>query len=193
VLVNNAGISRPASSIEEIDENVARAVWETNFWAPFRLIRAVLPHMRAQHSGVIVNLSTFGARFPGASVLAMYAISKHAISRLSESLQAELAGTGVRVVAIGPGFFATEIYNDAKRAAVNPSSPYAAMVAATDEAIATGIAEGADPALVAQAIVTSADNPNTPTCLLVGDDAIERVSAYRQELITAWQTEPRVR
>jgi NAD(P)-dependent dehydrogenase (short-subunit alcohol dehydrogenase family) len=83
VLVNNAGISGVASSIEEIDESVARAVWETNFFAPFRLIRAVLPHMRAQHSGVIANLSTFGARLPGARVLAMYAISKHAISRLS--------------------------------------------------------------------------------------------------------------
>jgi len=52
VLVNNAGIG-VVSAIEEIDEDVARAVWETNFWAPFRLIRAVLPHMRGQGSGVI--------------------------------------------------------------------------------------------------------------------------------------------
>jgi NAD(P)-dependent dehydrogenase (short-subunit alcohol dehydrogenase family) len=64
VLVNNAGIGGPAAALEEIDEAVARAVWETNFWAPFRLSRAVLPGMRAQASGVIVNLSTFGTASP---------------------------------------------------------------------------------------------------------------------------------
>jgi hypothetical protein len=67
------------------------------------------------------------------------------------------------------------------------------MVATIDEAIAAGIAEGAHPALVAQAIVASVDDPETPVCVLVGDDAIERVSAHRQELISAWQTEPRAR
>ena len=64
VLVNNAGIGF-VEAIEEADEARARLVWETNFWGPIHLCQAVLPHMRAQRAGVIVNLSTVGARFPG--------------------------------------------------------------------------------------------------------------------------------
>ncbi len=62
VLVNNAGVPGPVGALEELDEVAARAAFETNFWGPFRL-KAVLPHMRAKGSGVIVNLSSFGARF----------------------------------------------------------------------------------------------------------------------------------
>src|SRR5262249_6182564 len=145
VLVNNAGIGGAASAIEEVDEDVARAVWETNFWAPFRLIRAVLPHMRGQRAGVIVNLSTYGTRFPGGPGGAMYSVSKQAISRLSESLQAELRGTGVRVVAIEPGFFSTELYSGDKRPPIDPTSPYAPIISAVDARIAERIANGADP------------------------------------------------
>ena len=189
VLVNNAGIGGVASAIEEIDERTARAVWETNFWAPFRLCRAVLPHIRAQGSGVIVNLSTFGARFPGGPALAMYGTSKHAISRLSESLQAELLDTGVRVVAIEPGFFATEIYSDDKRPSIDPSSPYASIVGKVDEAVAAGIANGADPAIVASAIVAAVDDPTSPTCVLVGNDAVAALAAHRRALVAAWRAE----
>ena len=83
VVVNNAGIAEGVSAVEEIDESVARAVWETNFWGSFRLIRAVLPHMRSAGRGVIVNLSSFGARFPGGPGLSMYACSKQALTRLT--------------------------------------------------------------------------------------------------------------
>jgi NAD(P)-dependent dehydrogenase (short-subunit alcohol dehydrogenase family) len=189
VLVNNAGIGGGASAIEEVDEDVARAVWETNFWAPFRLIRAVLPHMRGQGSGVIVNLSTNGARFPGGPGLAMYGMSKQAISRLSESLQAELRGTGVRVVAMEPGFFSTEIYSGDKRPAIDPASPYAPIISAVDTRIAEGIANGADPAVVASAILAAVDDPASPTRVLVGDDAIAAFDAYRRALLATWHAE----
>ena len=189
VLVNNAGIGGPVVALEEIDEATARAVWETNFWAPFRLSRAVLPSMRDQRSGVIVNLSTFGVRFPGGPGLAMYAMSKAATSRLSESLQAELAGTGVRVVAIEPGFFATDIYTAEKRATIDDTSVYASMVRQIDERIAAGIAGGADPAIVAAAIVAAVDDPTGPTRVLVGDDAISAWDAFRAEQLRAWQAE----
>jgi NAD(P)-dependent dehydrogenase (short-subunit alcohol dehydrogenase family) len=193
VLVNNAGIGGVVSAIEEIDEDVARAVWETNFWAPFRLIRAVLPHMRGQGSGVIVNLSTYGARLPGRPGLAMYGTSKLAISRLSESLQAELQGTGVRVVAIEPGFFATEIYSRDnsrdKRLPIDPTSPYARIISAVDIRVAEGIANGADPAVVASAILAAVDDPASSTRILVGDDAVAAFDAYRRTLLAAWQTE----
>ena len=125
--------------------------------------------MRAQGSGVIVDLSAFGARLGGGPFLAMYATSKHAISRFSESLQAELSGTGVRVVAIEPGFFATEIYEDNKHRSSSSRhstrrSPSANMR-------------------------PPFQNPASPTCVLVGDDAIAAFNAYRRTLMTAWSAE----
>ena len=100
---------------------------------------------------------------PGRARLATYALSKSAVSRLSESLQAELVGTGVRVVAVEPGFFATDIYNDEKRPVIDDSSPYADMVHRVDETIAAGIRNGADPAIVAECIVAAANDESTPT------------------------------
>src|SRR5262244_4175154 len=176
-------------AIEEADEARARLVWETNFWGPIHLCQAVLPYMRAQRAGVIVNLSTVGARFPGGGWLAMYAATKQAISRMSESLNAELVGTGVRVVAIEPGFFATEIYGDRRRASIDPASHYATALAQADDRIATGIANGANPAAVAHAIVAAVDDPTTPTRVLVGEDALARWDEFRRALIKLWQAE----
>jgi NAD(P)-dependent dehydrogenase (short-subunit alcohol dehydrogenase family) len=116
-------------------------------------------------------------------------MSKAATSRLTESLQGELAGTGVRVVAIEPGFFATEIYAPDKRPTIDDVSPYASMVRQTDERIAAGIAGGADPAIVAEAIVAAVDDPASPTRILVGDDAVSAYDTFRVEQLRAWQTE----
>src|SRR5215471_13958943 len=65
-------------AIEEADEARARLAWETNFWGPIHLCQAVLPYIRAQRAGVIINLSTVGAGFPGGGWLAMYAATKQA-------------------------------------------------------------------------------------------------------------------
>jgi NAD(P)-dependent dehydrogenase (short-subunit alcohol dehydrogenase family) len=169
VLVNNAGIGF-LEAIEELDEGRARLVWETNFWGPIRLCQSVLPHMRSRGAGVIINVSSAGAHLPGAPGLAMYSATKHALSCITESLNAEVAGKGVRVVAIEPGFYATQIY-ERNHTAINPSSPYASIVGQTDARIAQGIAGGAHPSAVADAIVEAAYKPETSVRLLVGDDA----------------------
>ena len=189
VLVNNAGIGGAVSSIEEIDEVIARAVWETNFWAPFRLTRAVLPYMRSQGSGVIVYVSTFGVRLPAGPGLAMYAASKVATTRMAESLQVELTGTGIRTVSIEPGFFATEIYTGDKRPPIDPTSPYAPMMSGIDGDVAARVANGAHPSAVAAAIVAAVEDPGAPTSILVGDDAIAAYDAHRQRLLEAWSSE----
>ena len=110
------------------------------------------------------------------------------MSRLTESLQAELVGTGVRAVAIAPGFFATEIYTDDKRPRIDDTSVYASMVRRVDETIAAGISQGADPAIVAASIVANAHDPDTPTRVLVGDDAVAAYDEFRREQIAEWQT-----
>lgn len=119
----------------------------------------------------------------------MYAATKHAISQITESLNTELAGTGVRIVAIESGFFATELYADHKRVTITPSSHYAPALTHVDAAIATGIASGADPSLVADAILEAVDNPHSPARVLVGTDALARWDAFRRELIDQWRAE----
>jgi hypothetical protein len=86
-----------------------------------------------------------------------------------------VAGTGVRVIAVEPGFFATGIYGGRHRAVIEPSSHYAAALAGADIAVATGIGAGADPSVVADAIVAAAHDPRTPVRVLVGDDTLGQV------------------
>jgi len=95
------------------------------------------------------------------------------------------------VVAIEPGFFATSIYDDQKRPTIDRTSPYAAMVSNIDEAVATGIGTGGDPAAVATAIIAAVDDETSPTCVLVGDDAIAAFNTYRQQVFASWQDDPR--
>ena len=187
VLVNNAGTGGVATAIEEIDEDVARQIVETNLWGPFHLIRAVLPAMREQGRGVIVNVSSITTRFEGQPALALYGVSKIALSHLSESLQAELEGSGIRVIAVEPGPFATEIY-PADRLVVDASSPYAALVGEVDRAIADLIRTAEDPAVAADEIVALVDDPRAGGRTLVGAVAIELVAEYQRALITMWQS-----
>ena len=190
VLVNNAGVPGPLAAIEEVDEGLGRAAMEANFWGPFRLARAVLPHMRTRRSGVIINVSTFGVRLGGgARALFFYNVSKHALYQLSLSLRAELASTGVRVVDIEPGAFATGIYDDTKRPTIDESSPYAPMLREVDGRLANMVAAGASPDIVADAIVTAANDPASPHCVLVGHDAVAAVEAYQRARTQAWTAE----
>jgi NAD(P)-dependent dehydrogenase (short-subunit alcohol dehydrogenase family) len=187
VLVNNAGVPGPLAALEEVDEAQARRAVETNFWAPFRLTRAVLPHMRAAGGGVIVNISTFGVRLaPGTRGLFFYNMTKRALYQLSLSLEAELEGTGVRVIDIEPGAFATGIYDDSKRPVIDATSPYAPMLITMDRVLAGMIANGAPPEIVASAIVEAVDDPESPTCVLVGEDAIAAVTEYEQAQVADW-------
>lgn len=171
VLVNNAGVGM-LGSIEEMDESVARLMFETNYWGAFRMVRAVLPHLRRQGSGVIVNVSSIGARRPGSAGLAVYGATKHLLSHLAECLTLELAGTGVRAVAVEPLFFATDVYRT--RAPIDPASPYAELLTTIDDTVATLLAAGADPAIAADAIVTLVEDPSWPVCVVVDENGLLR-------------------
>ena len=85
VLVNNEGVGL-SGAIEDFPEDQARASLETNFWGPVRMIRLVLPTMRAQGSGVIVNISSITGRLPSFPCYGFYAAGKHALGAMSESL-----------------------------------------------------------------------------------------------------------
>jgi NAD(P)-dependent dehydrogenase (short-subunit alcohol dehydrogenase family) len=101
VLVNNAGIALNATT-EDIDVEVGKLVFDTNYWGAIRCIQAVLPQMRERRSGHIVNVSSVTGRV-AALGQTVYASSKWAIECMSENLAQEVAGFGIRVSVIEPG------------------------------------------------------------------------------------------
>src|SRR3989475_1423955 len=101
LLVNNAGFSIAPAGAEESSIEQARSIFETNFFGILRMTRAVLPHMRRQGSGRIVNIGSVLGFLP-APYMALYAATKHAIEGYSESLDHELRTRGIRVSVIEP-------------------------------------------------------------------------------------------
>lgn len=106
VLVNNAGYSL-FGAVEETSPEEAQALFDTNVFGVVRMIRAALPAMRAQRSGLIVNVSSVLGFLP-APFMGLYAATKHALEGLSESLDHEVRGFGVRVVLVEPNFTRTQ-------------------------------------------------------------------------------------
>ncbi len=185
VLVNNAGVDYDGS-IETIDLDRARRLIETNVWGAVRMIRAVLPAMRARRSGVIINVSSVAGRVPGTLFNGFYGASKAALGNLSEALYGELGPCGIRVVLIEPGFFKTEIMvNDTGVMAAD--DPYRADAEWMAEFYDKSVEVGGDPVVVAEAIVKAAIDPSTPLHNLIGDDAHMFVDLVAQSgTVEAW-------
>jgi NAD(P)-dependent dehydrogenase (short-subunit alcohol dehydrogenase family) len=102
VLVNNAGISGPTASVEEMDPDQWEGVLAVNLTGTFNVTRLAIPHLKKSTAGVIVNLSSVGGRF-GYPDRSPYAATKRGIIALTETLALELGGDGIRVNAIAPG------------------------------------------------------------------------------------------
>jgi NAD(P)-dependent dehydrogenase (short-subunit alcohol dehydrogenase family) len=111
-VVNCAGFGI-GGSIEDTDDDEAKAIFETNLFGTLRVCRAVLPIMRRQGSGTIINISSIGGRIAGPFV-GLYSATKFAVEGLSESLRMEVHRFGIRVVLVEPGDFATG-FTDSRR------------------------------------------------------------------------------
>jgi len=102
VLVNNAGFSVAPAGAEESSMEQARSIFDTNFFGSVRMTRAVVPHMRRQGSGRIINIGSILGFLPR-PYNALYSATKHAIEGYSESLDHELRTRGIRISVIEPG------------------------------------------------------------------------------------------
>jgi NAD(P)-dependent dehydrogenase (short-subunit alcohol dehydrogenase family) len=153
VLVNNAGIGS-AGAAEESSVAQARRVFDINVFGVIRMTNAVLPHMRAQGHGRIINISSIVGFIPQ-PYMAVYAASKHAIEGYSESLDHEVREHGVRVLLIEPAWTNTAF--DAN--SVQPDQPlpvYAEQRHVFEQYMAAAVKDGDDPATVAKAVVAAA-------------------------------------
>jgi NAD(P)-dependent dehydrogenase (short-subunit alcohol dehydrogenase family) len=189
VLVNNAGYGT-VGAVEEIDPSDLRTVMETMFFGAVALTQAGLPHMRAQRSGAIVQISSMGGQVtaPG---FGAYCAAKFALEGLSESLAAEVAPLGIRVLIVEPGSFRTE-FGGARMHRSNPIDAYAETVGATRAFIDSmdGTQPG-DPDKAARAILAALDADDPPLRLALGDDAVDAIGAAlerRRADLSGWET-----
>ena len=176
VLVNNAGIGS-AGAAEENSVVQAQGVFDVNVFGLIRMTRAVLPHMRAQGSGRIINISSVLGFLP-APYGALYAASKHAVEGYSESVDHEVREHGVRVLLVEPAYTSTGF--DAN--VVQPDTPlpvYAQQRHIADQVVAAGLKDGDDPATVAKVIVVAATDPK-PKLRYTAGAAAARVSTLRR-------------
>lgn len=182
VLVNNAGRGIIGAA-EEVPDAELREALELHLFVPAALVRAVLPTMREQGSGTIIQMSSQGGRvsFPGAGA---YSAGKFALEGWSEALAGEVAPFGIRVMVVEPSRFRTG-FNQPDVLAFAQSSPvYRDALAAmrADLAQVDGVQEG-DPAKAAQVIVDVARGDDVPLRLPLGAEAVQRIGAgYRANL-----------
>ncbi|MFE2217706.1 oxidoreductase [Streptomyces canus] len=153
VLVNNAGVGA-SGAVEENSVAQAQSVLNINVFGVLRMTKAVLPHMRAQGDGRVINISSVLGVAPQ-PFMALYVASKHAIEGFSESLDHEVREHGVRVLIVQPAYTKTSFDTNAAQ----PDTPlplYAERRRVFDEVMAQAMKAGDDPAAVAKVIVTAA-------------------------------------
>ena len=172
VLVNNAG-NFYAGFFEEVPAGDFRSQIETNFFGPVNVTRAVLPVMRAQRSGLVVNISST-AGISGDPFTSAYVAAKFALEGWTESLTHEVAPFGIRTMLVVPGFFRTELLTDDSTKWPEPSiDDYAAKTRETIAAWRTMSGrQSGDPAKLAAALVQLAAQPEPPLRWPAGADAV---------------------
>jgi NAD(P)-dependent dehydrogenase (short-subunit alcohol dehydrogenase family) len=174
VLVNNAGYGYLAA-VEEGEELEIRAMFETNFFGLARLIRRVLPGMRARGQGHVINVSSVGGLLgnPGSGY---YNGTKFAVEGLSEALAKEVESLGIRVTVIEPGPFRTDWAGRSLKQVSQPIAAYEKTSGARRAQITSYSGRQAgDPARAAQAIIQVVESPSPPMNLVLGKDGLKRV------------------
>ena len=182
VLVNNAGYSM-FGSLEELSFEEIKGQFETNFFGVLRTCKEVIPTMRKQGNGTIINIGSLGGRVGLLPFLTQYHASKFALEGFTESLRQELDEFGVNVVLIEPGTIRTNFENNTKIAKnYNPeSSPYASTVQKLFEGVESISANSSHPRDVAEMVLEIVNTSNPNVRYTVGKDA-ESVLKKRAEL-----------
>ena len=150
VLINNAGVGI-TGPIEEIPTAEMRAHFETNFFGPIELIKAVLPQMRQQKSGLIINVTSL-AGYMGLPYRGIYSTSKAALEILTEALRMEVKPFGIDIANVAPGDFATNIAQNRFHLPIFENSPYQKPYAQTLHLINSHVNSGSNPLEMAVAI-----------------------------------------
>jgi len=171
VLVNNAGYGL-TGSLEDLSMNEIKAQYETNVFGLIRVTQAVLPTMREQKSGIIVNISSIGGKM-AMPLSSPYIGTKFAVEGLSESISYDLEPFGIKVIIIEPGAIKTNFGTGmvVAKKNLNPTSPYFKSIQHLQGALDSLLQNGSLPTKVAEVILKAITTPNPNLRYTVGDDA----------------------
>lgn len=188
VLVNNAGFGIVGATEAYTDEQV-RSQLETNLYAPIAITRAVLPYMRKQRSGRILQISSIGGRVGNAG-LTIYQAAKFGLGGFSEALAKEVAPLGIKVTCVEPGGFRTDWVATSSMYDMPDIEGYETTVGVRKELFTGGkFMPMGDPDKAGKAIVELAESPEPPVHLVLGSEAvamIKRSNALRSEEMEKW-------
>ena len=169
IAVNNAGRSL-FGAVEEVAVDEVRALFETNFIGPLAVMQALLPHFRERGGGIFISMSS-GCGFYGTPGLGAYSASKFALEGLSETLAAETAGFGIKMMIVEPGAISSRFISHATGEAARRLPDYAFLSGSGKEALNAYYETGAEPAeSVAEAVLAALDQPELPAKLVLGRD-----------------------
>jgi short-subunit dehydrogenase len=170
VLINNAGYGM-FGPVEEITTQEVKKQFETNFFGTIRLIKAIVPIMRKQGNGTIVNISSMVGRF-GVPLNSAYVSSKFAVEGLSESISFELEEFGISVIVIEPGVVRSDFFHNVKVKGMNLESPYHELmerrVNFLDKAMKNSLTSSYD---VADTILEALNSKDPKFRYVIGNDA----------------------
>ena len=179
ILVNNAGYVL-SGAFEDLTIDEIKEQYETNFFGLIRVTQAVLPIMRKQKSGVIVNISSGAGRFgyPGHSA---YISTKFAVEGISESMSYELEPFGIKVVIVEPGVIRTNIVNTmvVARKSQDPNSPYVQIMQKMANTFEKMMKNSSSPDLVANVVLKAVKDQNPNLRYLAGNDVEQWLGVKR--------------
>jgi NAD(P)-dependent dehydrogenase (short-subunit alcohol dehydrogenase family) len=178
ILVNNAGYGL-FGCLEDLSIDDLKAQFETNFFGVVRTIQAVLPIMRKQKSGIIVNVSSVAGRI-GFPVSPAYISSKFALEGLSESIRYELEPFGIKTIIIEPGVIKTNFMVSLKKS-TKPDSAYKEITEKVINGITMMAEMGTPPVEVARTIIKAITSENPLPRYPVGNDAIMFLEAKKNK------------
>ena len=174
VLINNAGYGM-FGPIEEITTQEVKKQFETNFFGTIRVIKTIVPIMRKQGNGIIVNISSMVGRF-GVPLNFAYVSSKFAVEGLSESIAFELEEFGIRVIVIEPGVVKSDFFQNVRVKGMDPNSPYHKLmkmrVSFLDKAMKNSMTSSYD---VASIILDALNSKDPKFRYVVGNDATNSI------------------
>ncbi|MDB2457310.1 SDR family oxidoreductase [Flavobacteriaceae bacterium] len=150
VLINNAGVGI-TGPVEETSLDAIRANFETNFFGPLAMIQRVLPLMRKNNNGIIINITSI-AGYMGLPFRGAYSASKGALNIISEALRLEIAAQGIRLMTLAPGDYATDIASRRFHAPVIEGSPYQKAYQESLDTMDSHVDGGNDPIEIAHRV-----------------------------------------
>jgi NAD(P)-dependent dehydrogenase (short-subunit alcohol dehydrogenase family) len=175
------------ATTEEIEK-----LYATNVFGLLKVTRAVLPHMRRQRSGQVLNISSIGG-YESHAGWGIYCSTKFAVEGISEALAAEVAPLGIKVTVVEPGFFRTDFLDETSlaRTALQIDDYRETVGKTRDHAADVNHGQRGDPSKLARAFMQLVEAKNPPTRLPLGSDTVERIEskhAHVEQELAAWRS-----